>query len=74
MVRGYGHLDMLKDQRNYLAHNIYALFCGLIEETMLQRSELLDSDVHMFAEKAWQLARNLDGMTEIISKERSSTL
>lgn len=55
-------------QRNYLMHNIYALFSELIEETRLERSGLLDSDVHTYIERAWQLRENLIGLTEIVSK------
>ena len=36
-------LEELNGQRNYLAHNIHALFHGLIEETVLERTGLLDS-------------------------------
>ncbi|MDH3694452.1 MAG: hypothetical protein OER96_07790 [Gammaproteobacteria bacterium] len=32
-------LEMLNDQRNYLADNIYALFSGLVEETILSRTD-----------------------------------
>ncbi len=59
-------LDEVCKQRNYLTHNIYALFIDLIEETRLERSNLLDSDVHMYIERAWQLKENLLGLAEII--------
>ena len=45
-------LETLNFQRNYLAHNIHALFYGLIEETVLERTGLLDSDTHLFMENA----------------------
>jgi hypothetical protein len=61
---------MLKDQRNYLTHTLFELFAGMVEETLLPRSKLIDSDVDMFAEKAWQLERNLTGLAEIVSSER----
>jgi hypothetical protein len=63
-------LEMLKDQRNYLTHTLFELFAGMVEETLLPRSKLIDSDVDMFAEKAWQLERNLTGLAEIVSSER----
>jgi len=60
-------LETLRDQRNYLTHNIHALFSGLVEETILESTRLLDSDVHLFAERAWQLKENLDALADIIS-------
>jgi len=62
-------LETIKDQRNYLAHNIYALFSGLIEETILERTDLLDSDVYTYTERAWQLKENINGLADIIAKE-----
>ena len=66
-------LEMLNDQRNYLAHNIHALFHGLIEETILERTGLLDSDTHTFMERAWQLAENLNGLAEIVARYDENT-
>src|SRR5882757_336200 len=57
-------LEMLINHRNYLSHNIHRLFAGSIEETILPRSELLDSDVECFTERAWQLAANLNGSAD----------
>jgi hypothetical protein len=59
-------LDEVCKQRNYLTHNIYALFIELIEETRLERSNLLDSDVHTYINRAWQLKENLLGLAKII--------
>ena len=67
-------LDDLCWQRNYLTHNIYALFIGLIEETRLERSNLLDSDVHTYTERAWQLRVNLVGLAEIVAENLSNQL
>ena len=64
------HLDHLSKQRNYLAHSIHALFDELIDETILPRSNLLDSDVDLFSERAWQLADNLNALADIVAKER----
>lgn len=61
-------LKTLKVQRNYLTHNIHALLSGLIEETILESTELLDSDVHLYTERAWQLKENLNGLAEIIEE------
>lgn len=63
------HLELLRDQRNYLAHSVYPLFLGFIEETILPRSDLLDSDVDSFTERAWQLCENLNALADIVAKE-----
>lgn len=65
-------LEMLRDQRNYLSHNIHALFAGVVEETILDRSNLLDSDVDTFSERAWQLKENLNGLADIIRQQRNT--
>jgi len=62
-------LETLKDQRNYLTHNIHALFSGLVEETILERTGLLDSDVDLFTDRASQLKENLNALADILSKE-----
>ena len=62
-------LEMLRDQRNYLTHSVYALLSGFIEETILEGSNLIDSDVHTYTERAWQLVENLNGLAEILQPE-----
>ena len=62
-------LETLKDQRNYLTHNINALFSGLVEETILEGTGLLDSDVDLFTDRASQLKENLNALADILSKE-----
>ena len=59
-------LEVINNQRNYLAHNVYALFSGLVEETILPRSDLLDSDIDIFTERAQQLTENINGLADII--------
>jgi hypothetical protein len=66
-------LEQLRDQRNYLTHNIHALFAGLVEETILPRTDLLDSDVDVFMERAWQLAENLLGLAEAVARQDVGT-
>lgn len=56
-------------QRNYLTHNIYALFIELIDETILERSNLVDTDVLTYIERAWQLKINMIDLADIISKK-----
>lgn len=59
-------LNEITGQRNYLTHNIYALFIELIEETRLERTNLLDSDVQTYIERAWELRENLLGLLAIV--------
>jgi hypothetical protein len=43
---------------------------GVIEETILESTDLLDSDVDLYTGRAWQLKENLNGLADIIfSKE-----
>ena len=67
-------LESVCQQRNYLTHNIYALFSGLIEETILEKEDLLDSDVQLFIERAWQLQDNLNNLAKIARKEIESVI
>jgi len=63
--------EILTIQRNCLTHNIHALLSGLIEETILEGSNLLDSDVDVFTERAWQLTDNLNGLAEVLEGQRT---
>ncbi len=62
-------LKQILKQRNHLTHNIYALFTNLIDETILERENLLDTDVHLYTERAWQLKENLNGLADIIEQK-----
>ena len=62
-------LKQISEQRNYLTHNIYALFIDLIEETILEKRNLLDSDIHMYLERAWQLRENLVSLANSIQQK-----
>jgi hypothetical protein len=62
-------LRQLSTQRNYLAHSLHALFSGLVEETLLPASDLLDSDVSSFTDRAWMLRENLEGLSNIVEAE-----
>jgi len=64
------HIEMFRNQRNYLAHSLYDLLSGIIEETLLPRTGLISMDVHMYTEKVSQLEYNLIGFTDIVQKER----
>jgi hypothetical protein len=63
-------LEILRDQRNYLTHNIYALFSGFIEETILPGSGLLDSDVDLFTDRVCQLTEDLNWLADVVAKEQ----
>jgi hypothetical protein len=56
-------------KRNYITHNIYALFTDQIDETIMEKSNLLDSDVHLYMERAWQLKENLNSLADLIKKK-----
>ena len=69
-------VPVLKDinaQRNYLAHNIHALFTGLIEETILPSTELIDSDIDVFTDRAQQLTENVNDLADIVVKYNENT-
>ncbi len=61
-------LENIKNQRNYITHNIHALLSNQIEETILLRSELLDSDVLIYVEIAWVLTENINNLANIVAK------
>lgn len=62
--------EMVSKQRNYITHNIYSVFTDLIDETVLEKENLLDSDVHLYIERAWQLAENLNNLSDVIAKKQ----
>ena len=62
---------MIKEHRNYITHNIYALFIDLRDETILEKEYLLDSDVHLYTDRAWQLAENINGLADIIKNKKA---
>ncbi len=59
-------LERICFQRNYLTHNIFALLTELIEETILEGRELIDTDVTTYTDRAWQLQKNLSGLADLI--------
>jgi hypothetical protein len=56
-------------KRNYLAHRLYDLFSGTIEETILPRTGLIEGDVALFSEKAEGLAEELSDFAGIVWRE-----
>ena len=67
----HGVLEMLRDQRNYLAHSLPPLFLGLIPETLLTRDGLLDSDVDTFTEKAREFTENVSAIADLVVQRQS---
>jgi hypothetical protein len=61
-------LKTINSQRNYLAHNIYGLFSGLLSETLLPKNGLLNSDIDVFTLKAIELKNDLLGLADIVVK------
>ena len=53
-------LKMVCNQRNYFIHNIYSLFTDLIDETILPKNNLIDTDVITYTDYAWKLKDNLE--------------
>ena len=66
-------LKVINDQRNYLAHNIHALFTGLIEETLLPGNDLLDSDIDVFTDRAWQTTEGVNALADIVANYNENT-
>lgn len=62
-------LDMVCKQRNYLMHNIHALLINLIDKTILEGKNLLDSDVQTYIYRAWQLNQNLTHLASVIKNK-----
>lgn len=58
-------LRMVCNQRNYFIHNIYSLFTDLIDETILPKNNLIDTDVITYTDYAWKLKDNLEGLAQI---------
>ena len=63
-------LKTISKQRNYITHNIYGLFIDLYDETILEKENLLDTDVTLYIDRAWQLKENLDGLADIIKNKK----
>ena len=66
-------LKSINEQRNYIAHNIHALFTGAIEETILPRTGLLDTDIDIFTARAQQLTDNINGLADVVEKYNENT-
>ena len=66
---GQIHFKNLALQRNYLAHNLYALFTKEIEETIIIGvDELTAEDKDVFIHRAYQLAEDFLFFSELVSK------
>lgn len=65
-TKGAMSLREVVAQRNYLTHSIFGLLAGSLEETLLPVEGLLESDVATYAQYAWELEDNLNGMIGIV--------
>lgn len=63
-------LELICKQRNYFTHSIYALFIEIIDKTILDRHNLVDTDVITFSDYAYQLRENLNDLAVLISKKQ----
>lgn len=61
--------NMILEQRNYITHNLHALFADLIDETILEKDNLLDSDVHLYIDRTWQMTENINGLADIVKNK-----
>lgn len=68
------HFEDLVLKRNYLAHSIYDLFYERIEETILQRTELVAEDTDYFAQRAHQTAEELLFFAGIVEKSEGGLI
>lgn len=62
-------IELVLRQRNYFTHNIYALFTELIDVTILERDNLIDTDVVTYTNYAWQLSDNLENLADLVSRK-----
>ena len=63
---GEMHFDDLLLKRNYLAHSLYDLFSGNIEQSILPRENLEESDVDIFADRAHGFAGDLQHFISLV--------
>tara|TARA_Y100001934_G_scaffold47457_1_gene57399 strand:- start:445 stop:897 length:453 start_codon:yes stop_codon:yes gene_type:complete len=63
---GKMHFDDLLLKRNYLAHSLYDLFSGNIEQSILPRENLEESDVEIFADRAHGFAGDLQHFIRLV--------
>lgn len=55
-------------KRNYLAHSLFDLFSGQIEETILERQGLIKEDLHLFRERVDSLASDFMHFVSIVNQ------
>ena len=62
----YEVLLILKNQRNYLTHNIYGLLNGNLDETILEGRELTEIDQELYIDRAHTLLENIIDLIEVV--------
>lgn len=65
------HLKITKDQRDYMAHNIHALFTGLVEQTILP-NEVVAEDIDTFREYAIQFEEGAIVLADSVEEKLSA--
>ena len=63
---GQIHFKDLVTKRNYLAHSLYDLFSNVIEQTILPNSDLTESDVESFTERAEDLSQDFTHFSNLV--------
>ncbi len=63
------HLRDLTFKRNYLMHSLYDLFSYRIEETILERENLVEMDVEMFIYRVRTLTKDFEFFSDIVHEE-----
>jgi hypothetical protein len=63
-------LKQISKKRNYITHNLYALFSDLIEETILKKNDLMEYDVTLYIHRVWHLNQDLNGLADLIKEKK----
>jgi hypothetical protein len=67
---GESHFDDLVHKRNYLAHSLYDLFTAEIDESILERENLVKEDVDIFIYRAEGLTKDFLLFVDIVLKAK----
>ncbi|MCT4698263.1 hypothetical protein [Tenacibaculum haliotis] len=63
-------LNQFLVQRNELTHNVYSIFIDLKKDSILDKDNLLDSDVWSYIDFLWQAKENVNNISEIIRQKK----
>ncbi|NVK53503.1 MAG: hypothetical protein HWD85_11260 [Flavobacteriaceae bacterium] len=62
-------LNQFLIQRNELTHNIYSIFRNIKDNSILEKDNLLDSDVWTYTDFIYQVNENFNHISEIIKEK-----